>query len=134
MNRRSCWLALLALTICLSACTNIRPLTASRTLDGQVAKDLVLVVLEPIVFRYGFGTHTLPAGRYTPAFEDDEGMYFQAPNKLIISGIGSTLHDGGIFFKAGHSGEPYEWIILGNGGAPQTFRLPQTPHFRIEKR
>jgi hypothetical protein len=117
----------------LVACSTLRPLSATRTLDGYMAKDTIVVVPEACSFKPFLVTHTLPAGIYTPVLEDDDGVYFQSPSKLLLGDIwGPTLHDGGLFFKGGLSGNPYDYLIIENRRTHN--KLPSNFKFRIERK
>jgi hypothetical protein len=115
----------------LTSCSTVKPLSVERTINGYPVKDVVVVVPESYSFKPGFVTNTLPAGMYTPAFEDDQGIYFQSPGKLLIGDIlGPTLHDGGIFFKNWDASQVYEYVISGN--RPTKIKVPKGLKYRIE--
>lgn len=129
-----CVFALLGL---LTACSTIRPLSATRTIDGYPAKDIVVIVPEPYSFRPGLVTHTLPSGIYTPVLEDNDGIYFQSPSKLLLGDMfGPTLQDGGLVFKNGVSNDVYEYMIITTLGTGRhtKWKLPDDFKFRIEKK
>lgn len=72
-------------------------------------------------------------GTYTPVFEDDEGIYFQSPSKILFDDVFEpTLHDGGLFFKGGISTEVYDYVIVEN--RQSKWKLPADFKFRIEKK
>ncbi len=124
---------LIGMVLVMTSCSSLRPLSSSRILDNYEVKNLVIVVPDSFVFTPGLVTHTLPAGTYTPAFEDDEGIYFQSPGKILIGDVfGPTLHDGGLFFKGGTSGEVYEYVIVGHRHS--NWKLPGDFKFKIEKK
>ena len=130
-------LALVVVISLLGACSTLRPLSAMRTLDGYPAKDVVVIVPEAYSFKPVLVTHTLPEGIYTPVLEDDEGIYYQSPSKLLLGDVlGPTLQDGGLFFKNGFSSEVYEYIIVTTFGAGRhsKWKLPDDFKFRIEKK
>ena len=114
------------------SCSSLRPLSPSRMLDKYEAKDVFVVVPDSFAFIPGLVTHTLPAGTYTPVFEDDEGIYFQCPSKILIGDIfGPTLHDGGLFFKGGISTEVYDYVIVNHRHTK--WKMPSDFKFKIEK-
>lgn len=121
--------------LCLfTACSTIRPLSETRTFNGNHAKDVVIVVHEAYSYHPPFVTHTLPAGTYIPIFEDDDGIYFKSPNKHILGG---GLTDGGLYLKtnAGYFTEIYECFYDLHSfwtGGPLTFKLPSDFKFIIE--
>ena len=124
-------IATVVLIGCLAGCSSLQPLSATRTLNGYPAKDMIVIVPEPYSFKPVSVTHTLPAGAYTPVLEDANGVYFQSPSKLLLDGVfGPTLHDGGIFFKGGISSDVYEYIIL--RGQHSNWKLPPDFKFRIK--
>lgn len=126
--------ALIALMGILTACSTLRPLSTGRTLDGYLAKDIVVVLSEPYSFKPGLVTHSLPMGTYTPCLEDDEGVYFQAPSKLLMEDfIQPRLYDGGLFFKDGVSTKVYEYMIINDRPTKVKLDLP-SDKFRIERK
>ncbi len=124
--------ALIGLMGILTACGSLRPLSTSRTLDGYLAKDIVVVLSDPYTFKPGLVKHSLPMGTYTPSMEDDEGVYFQAPSKLLIEDfIRPRLYDGGLFFKDGVSTKVYEYFVMNDRATKVKMDLPPDK-FRIE--
>ncbi|TPE54110.1 hypothetical protein FJM67_05720 [Maribrevibacterium harenarium] len=114
----------------LIGCSTVKPLSDDRALGGHLVKDIVIVVAAPYSFQPGLVMNTLPAGIYTPVFEDDNGVYFQSPSKLIIGDVlGPTLNDGGIFFKGGDISDVYEYVIVMN--RQTTLKLPADFKFEI---
>jgi len=102
-------------------------------LDNYEAKDCLVVVPDSFAFQPVLVTHTLPAGTYIPVFEDNEGIYFQSPSKILIGDIfGPTLHDGGLFFKGGISTDVYDYVIVENRHSK--WKIPPHFKFRIEKK
>lgn len=129
------YIALFISVLCLfTACSTIRPLSETRTFNGNHVKDMIIVVPEAYSYHPPFVIHTIPAGTYTPISEDDDGIYFHSPNKHILGG---SLTDGGLYFKIkeGNSTEIYECLFDYNaffGGGPVTFKLPSDFKFKIE--
>ena len=92
-----------------------------------------MIVPEPYSFRPGLVLNTLPAGTYTPVLEDDDGVYFQSPTKLLVGDVfGPTLHDGGLFFERGTSKEVYEYVIVIHRHSK--WKLPSDFKFKIERK
>ena len=115
--------------VVLSSCANYRPVSSNRGLNGFPGAGLVVVLEKPFSFRPGLVVNTLPAGTYRPAFEDEDGIYFQAPTKVIIGDIvGSTLHDGGVYIKFAAATEPYYYVLIIRAGI---FRLPEEFQFKL---
>jgi len=129
MKKLLCTIAIIALI----SCSTHKPLSKTATLDGQPARESIVVISEPYSFNHGLVTHTLPQGIYLPAFEDNDGVYYQSPSKLLLGGMfGPTLHDGGVFFKGGLSMNIYEYIIINN--ISTIVKLPIDFKFTINKK
>jgi hypothetical protein len=121
-----------------SGCSTIRPVSASATLDGQRAKDIRVVLSEPYSYTPSgllMAAQTLPAGNYTAFLEDDDGVYFQSPVKILFynSLKPTTVQDGGVFFKGGQSNQAYEFIFENNQPEYANLKLPSDFKFRVEK-
>jgi hypothetical protein len=74
-------------------------------IDGRLARQVVLVVPTRYAFKLGWlERYELAAGRYTATMEDDEGVYFQSPEKVVVSilGLGTRTVDGGVYVARGH--------------------------------
>lgn len=122
----------LGLIVVTAGCSTLRPISAARTLDGQPANQVRVVLSEPYTFTPGLVDHTLPAGTYTPVFEDDDGVYFQSPSKLLLGDVtGPTLHDGGLFFERGESTRAYDYMVI--HGQHSNWRLPSNFECRVER-
>jgi|SRR5579859_164310 len=125
------WLILALTLAALSSCATYRPISSDRSLNGVPVTDLVVVLEKPYSFRPGYVMNTLPAGIYRPAFEDDNGVYFQCPTKVIIEDVvGSTVHDGGVYIKFTAEHEPYYYVGISR---PANFRLPRDFQFKLER-
>jgi hypothetical protein len=64
----------IAILAIVAACSTVRPLSTTRTLDGYPAKAMTIILLDAYSFKPGFVTHTLPAGTYAPVLEDNNGI------------------------------------------------------------
>ncbi len=126
--------ALIGLLALLVGCNTLRPLWEGKGLDGYPAKNISIVVPETYSFTPGTMTHTLPAGTYSFVSENYEGVFFQSPNKISLAGqTGTSLGDGGLFFKEGASTDIYEYII--NSQGYYTLRkLPEDFKFSVERK
>lgn len=80
-----------------------------------------IVVNEP--FSWGDGVLTLkvnmPAGTYTPAFEDNEGYFYQAPQKITgRDTFYPLIMDGGLYLKRGLTKPDMLYFIRSQTGIP----------------
>jgi hypothetical protein len=62
------------------------PVNTDRLIAGIPVGRLEIFVEEPYSYvpKWAWMTHTLPPGLYRPKFEDDKGVYFQAPSHIIF--------------------------------------------------
>lgn len=61
----------------------------------------------------------MPAGTYTPLYEDDDGYFYQAPQKVTGSDTGMPLLiDGGLYFERDRHRPEKIYIIRGPYGVP----------------
>ena len=86
--------------------------------------NLVIFVPESYSFRYGFNKLSLPEGAYRPVLEDEEGVYFESPSKVMSN---AGLHDGGIYIKHTSAQEPYFYMTI-----PQTTTVLMPKGFRFK--
>ncbi len=105
---------LLGLCVLLVSCSSgLKPLSSTPP-----AKKLR--VEEP--FKWGnFLTIKLdmPAGEYTPKYEDEEGYFYEAPQKITGSDTFlPLLLDGGLYFEKGLSAPAKLYMIRNNYGIP----------------
>lgn len=106
----------LVIAVTLSACSSVRPITGHPIIGGKKAEAVVLAA--PFSFQHLLVTYTLPAGRYLPAMEDDSGVYFEAPRKILASEVltaSAFFYDGGLYFRT-HGGLPEidEYVLVRN--------------------
>lgn len=98
----------------LPACTSITPLQSKPPYSK-------ISVNRPFTWGDGFLTIrvNMPAGTYTPLYEDQEGYYYQAPQKLTGRDTGmSLLIDGGLYLERGHAKPQKIYIIRNSYGVP----------------
>jgi len=121
---------------------SLRPLAPGTRIDRQPAAELVLRLAEPCVVLPG-GTpmgrpdgvpsHELPAGRYRPELEDDDGVYFTSPSPIRVTEPaprGTRQRAGGIYVARSHR---VAWEYLGDAGGISTRQvLPGHCHFVLE--
>lgn len=80
-----------------------------------------IVVNRP--FSWGDGILTIrvnmPAGTYTPLYEDKDGYYYQAPQKVTgRDAFAPLLIDGGLYLERGLPRPQQIYIIRNNIGTP----------------
>jgi hypothetical protein len=76
-------------------------------------------------FSWGDGVFSIrvdmPAGKYTPLYEDEDGYYYQAPQKVTGRDTWMPLLiDGGLYFERNHPRPEKIYIIRGESGVPTT--------------
>jgi hypothetical protein len=97
-------LALLAL----ASCASMHPITSTPPIPKIVLKAPFDVkawagYLPPIPFHV-----ILPPGEYRPVSEDGQSYYYQAPSKVVVNELVSSMFDGGIYVARG-STTPTGW-------------------------
>jgi hypothetical protein len=123
-------MGLLALLV---GCSTLHPLWPRKGLDGSPARTIRIVVPEAYSFTPGIMTHTLPAGTYSFVLENQDGVFFQSPSKILLAGSsGTTLDDGGLFFKGGALTDVYEYIV--SEGYYTLRKLPGDFKFSVERK
>ncbi len=105
---------LLTIALFLTSCASISPLS-SRAPYSKI------VVNHP--FSWGDGVLTIkvnmPAGTYLPQFEDKEGYFYQAPQKVTgRDTFFPLLVDGGLYLKRGLTKPDTIYIIRSQTGSP----------------
>ncbi len=112
-------LLLVALCAFLSACTSITPLRSTPPYKK-------IVVNRP--FSWGDGILTIrvdmPVGDYTPLYEDDDGYFYQAPQKATGRDTGMPLLlDGGLFLERATPRAQKIYIIRNGRGVPTKINI-----------
>lgn len=106
-----------------------------RLIPGIPVRRVEIFVEEPYSYipKWAWMTHTLPPGVYRPKFDDDQGVYFQAPDHIVqtdsIFGL-TNLRNGGIYLKFDAIDQPYLYIIIDHSAVP--LKLP--PDFELHLR
>jgi hypothetical protein len=105
---------LLLLCLLLPACASITPLRSKPPYKS-------ISVNRP--FSWGDGVLTtqvdMPAGTYTPLYEDDGGYFYQAPQKITgRSGFSPVMLDGGFYLNRNRRSPDKIYLISGNYGVP----------------
>lgn len=107
------------LCVCLSACSSITPLKTKPPYSK-------ISVNRP--FTWGDGILTvradMPAGTYTPRYEDDEGYYYEAPQKVTGRDAWmSLMMDGGLYLERNRPRPEKIYFIRGSYGVPAKLRV-----------
>jgi hypothetical protein len=79
-----------------------------------------ITVHEPIIWGDAVLTKKFqyPVGKYLPKFEDENGYYYAAPDKVVTRDtFFSSLNEGGLFLGKGEA-SPTHVYILSNQGVP----------------
>jgi hypothetical protein len=101
-----------------------------RLIPGIPVRRLEIFVEEPYSYipKWAWMTHTLPPGVYRPKFDDNQGVYFQAPDHIVL-GL-TNLRNGGIYLKFDAIDQPCLYIIIDDSAV--TLKLP--PDFELHLR
>ncbi len=88
---------LLPVVIVLSGCAALQPVSVNTTIGGKRMTDYVIHLKEGVTARrIPSVTANLPAGIYSPQFEDSQKVYFATDKTLTGSNIlGGRLFTGG---------------------------------------
>jgi len=73
---------------------------------------------------------SFPVGKYTPAYEDDHGFYFEASRKVLVDDIATYAFDGGVIVERGQT-EPTHWYIIRPNGRRSTGKFRTMPVYKI---
>lgn len=77
-------------------------------------------------------TINYPKGVYLPAFEDEKGFYYQAPQKLTGSDSGmGILLDGGLYIEKGKSQPEKIYFIRSALGIPAISKMEKTEDIKL---
>ena len=131
---RQPFLVLVIAAALVGSCTSIRPMTERSQIEGRPAQRLVIVLDRPFSFKHLLSTYTLPAGGYVPTLEDDSGVYFVAPSKIVGSEIlaASFLYDGGLYFRTDGSKQIEAYVVVRN--QPLFVALPGDFRYALDQR
>lgn len=121
-------LPLILLCSLLSACSSLAPLHSKPPYSK-------IVVNHP--FRNGDGILEtridLPAGTYTPLYEDDDGYFYQAPQKLTgRMGFRTLLVDGGLYLEKDKAQPEKLWFVDNLNGTPRTMGFGKRGDFTLQ--
>jgi len=125
-----------------SGCRSVVPLAASTRFGERPATEQELVLGEPCTLLpgrtpmgrpEGVHSHTLPAGRYGPALQDGEGIYFASPRGVSVTAPaprGTRVLAGGVYVA--HDRQR-AWEYLGDeANISAREPLPERCRFQVE--
>lgn len=125
------------------ACSTRAPVSVDTRVGDRAAREVVLTLAEPCSLSPGGAPmgrpdgvrgHTLPAGRYAPLFEDEDGIFFASPTGIIVTEPaprGARERPGGIYLPRGTQAGAQEY--LGDAErVTERARLPERCRFAIE--
>ncbi len=97
-----------------------RPPVAKIVLAAPYDAPAWAGVLPPVKYHV-----ILPPGVYRPLYEDDNAYYYQAPSKLVVNDLVSSLYDGGMYVERGATA-PRGWYYVDEDGTLTSgaFRTP----------
>jgi len=75
-------------------------------------------------------TTTFPPGKYQPVFEDDEGYYYEAPEKVLVDDIATYAFDGGVYIRRGQT-SPDRWYVIRPNGRRTSGRFKHPPPYKV---
>jgi hypothetical protein len=95
----------------LAGCATMRPISspppvAKIVLAAPFSTSAWAGLLPPIPYSV-----ILPPGEYHPLYEDDQYYYYQAPSKVVVNELGSSMYDGGIYVLRGTT-TPRGWYYI----------------------
>lgn len=136
-------IAVSCLLAALGACATRAPVSVDTRVGDRAAREVVLTLPRPCSLYPGgppmgrpdgVRGHTLPAGRYEPLFEDDDGVFFASPTGVVVTEPaprGARERPGGIYLPRGVEAGAQQY--LGDAErVTERSRLPERCHFEIE--
>ena len=80
----------------LASCASLSPVAPDARVGNHPAQHVVVALEQPCSLSPGGAPmgrpdgpgargHTLPAGRYTPSFEDGGGIFFASPDGVVVA-------------------------------------------------
>ena len=117
----------LAAAVMSTACMQMKnPIKPDRLISGRPVMQTVVEVPE----RYRVIDVYLPAGVYVPTAENDDGVYYLAPEKIPAK---AWDQDGGVFIEFRDPSIPYMWAT--SIGATYIGRpIPNDFKFKLRER
>jgi hypothetical protein len=83
----------------------------------------------------GYRGHTLPPGKYVPAFEDERGVFFQSPSGIAVTEplpVGTRSRAGGIYLPT-DSGPAASEYLGDEDRVTERSRLPEHCDYSLER-
>jgi hypothetical protein len=129
----------------LASCASFSPVAPDTRVGNHPAQHVVVALEQPCSLSPGGAPmgrpdgpgargHTLPAGRYTPSFEDGGGIFFASPGGVVVAEpapVGTRSFAGGIYLPKDGSAAAQEY--LGDADrVTQRYRLPEHCRYSIE--
>lgn len=113
----------------LAGCATLRPISSKPPVPKLVLSTPFSVtawegLLPPTPFKV-----ILPAGEYRPLYEDDQAYYYQAPSKVVVNDIVSSMYDGGIYVLRGTTA-PRGWYYVCEDGSQKFDKFSNPPPTR----
>lgn len=145
LSRGAPWIVGFVAGGALVSCASLSPVAADARVGSHPAKQVVVALEEPCSLSPGGAPmgrpdgpgargHTLPAGRYTPSFEDGRGIFFASPEGVVVAQpapVGTRSFAGGIYLPKDGSAAAEEY--LGDvDRVTQRYRLPEHCRYSIE--
>lgn len=107
-------------------------ISPGSTVEGESVVRVNIRVNKPFTFRPALYSATFPDGLYVPKFEDNEGVFFKAPDQLIAQTIaGGRTMQGGLYVSK-QSWSRIQAYIDENGGIYK-FDIPVPLDFTVIK-
>lgn len=101
-------LAIMISVAFLISCTaDVRSIKKTSLIGEVPIMKTSVDILDETTFGYGTGTITIQPGTYLPVAQDDGGVFYAAPVKVIMSSAG--LRDGGICLKFSDTSKGSVW-------------------------
>jgi hypothetical protein len=119
-----------AASILLAGCTSPGHHSGFREISSTPPVKAIELTVPATASGEEGATSTFPVGKYTPAYEDDHGFYFEAPRKVLVDDIATYAFDGGIIVERGQTA-PTHWYIIRPNGRRSTGKFKTMPVYKI---
>lgn len=91
-------LVVISMFLLVGCASPLKLVTSQSTIEGKSVARTAIRVNQPFTFRPAMYSATYPPGLYLPKFEDDEGIFFKAPDQLLAETIiGGRTMQGGLY-------------------------------------
>ncbi len=121
--RKAALLVLTAITLASTSCSTIQPISAATPGSPAASAPRTMIVERPYS-RHRLGLLSLPAGRYTAQFSDDDGAYYVAPTKIVSGFPVRRLEDGGFYASFKRPVEMRPYVVDLDSGSPVVLNHP----------